>query len=112
MSPKLSVILPGIRKDNWLKFYESITQSFNDAFEVVIVSPYDSLPAELRDLENITHIKDLGAPARCQQIALVNCTGEYVTWGADDGYFLPNKLTEAVQYWEDNATSPTEIVRC
>jgi hypothetical protein len=112
MNPKLSIILPGIRKDNWLKFYESVVDSFDGTFEVVIVSPYDRLPEELRDLKNIVHIKDLGAPARCQQIALVNCTGEFVTWGADDGYFLPNKLTEAVKYWEENAASPIDIVTC
>ena len=112
MNPKLSIILPGIRKNNWLKFYESVTKSFDDTFEIIIVSPYDQLPEEIRSLSGIIHIKDLGSPSRCQQIGLVSCTGEYVTWGADDGYFLPNKLTEAVKFWEDNATSSTDIVTC
>lgn len=110
-SPKLSVILPGIRKNNWLRFYESIQNSFAGEFEVVIVSPHE-LPEELTQFNNIKHILDSGSPARCQQIGLIHSTGEFVTWGADDGGFLPNKLTEAVEFWENNARSSIDIVTC
>ena len=111
MTPKLSVILPGIRKNNWLQFYESVQRSFDGEFEVIIISPYE-LPEELTKFKNIKHILDFGSPARCQQIGLTHCVGEFVTWGADDGYFLPNKLTEAVKFWEENTTSPIDIVTC
>ena len=89
--PELSVILPGIRKHNWLSFYKSIEHSFHKNFELIIISPYE-LPVELKKYNNIKHIFDHGSPARCQQIGLVNCSGRFITWGADDGIFLENKL--------------------
>lgn len=58
--PKLSVILPGIRSHNWGKFYKSVGRSFSDAFEIIIVSPYD-LPSELSGYGNIKHIIDYGS---------------------------------------------------
>jgi len=111
MDIKLSIILPGIRVHNWEKFYNSILSSFNGKFELVIVSPYE-LPDSFKKYDNIKHIIDFGCPSRCQQIALANCEGEFITWGADDGWFLENGLTEAVDFWEQNATSVKDIVTC
>ena len=112
MAPKLSVILPGIRKSNWPAFYKSVQGSFNDTFEIVIVTPHKELPEELQQYDNIKHIVDKGSPARCQQIGLVHSEGEFVTWGADDGVFLKNKLTEIMDFWNKNATEETDIVTC
>ena len=108
---KLSIILPGIRTANWLSFYDSIVKSFSDSFEVIIVSPY-GLPKELEQYDNIKIIKDLGSPSRCQQIGLVHCEGEFVTWGADDGVFHDGMLDEALSLWEKEATSDKDIVTC
>tara|TARA_B100000214_G_scaffold369983_1_gene343933 strand:+ start:1541 stop:2335 length:795 start_codon:yes stop_codon:yes gene_type:complete len=109
--PKLSVILPGIRVRNWENFYDKLESSFNGEFELIIISPYN-LPESLQVEDDVIHIQDWGSPARCQQIGLVNATGEYVTWGADDGYFLDDKLTEAVDLLEKSATSKKDIVTC
>jgi len=109
--PKLSVILPGIRAPNWLSFYDRLEDSFDGDFELIVISPYD-LPNTLADAPDIMHIQDWGSPARCQQIGLAHATGEYVTWGADDGYFLEGKLTEAVKLLESSATSEKDIVTC
>ena len=111
MKPKLSVILPGIRVHNWHKLYKSVEDSFSGTFEVIIVSPYD-LPPELANYDNIKHIVDHGCPSRCQQIGLVNCSGEFVTWGADDGWFLQNSLDEAIKLWELSATCDKDVVTC
>jgi hypothetical protein len=111
MKCKLSIILPGIRTKNWRKFYNSVMDSFSDSFEIIIVSPYD-LPDDLKSLDNIKIIKDYGSPSRCQQIGLVHCEGEFVTWGADDGWFLNNSLDEALGFWANNATSDKDIVTC
>jgi len=111
MKTKLSVILPGIRIHNWKKFYQSVSNSFSDTFELIIVSPFE-LPEELKQFDNIKHIIDRGSPARCQQIALTHCKGEFVTWGADDGVFLKGKLDEAVKLWEENSTCDKDIVTC
>lgn len=109
--PKLSVILPGIRVGNWLGFYDKLEESFDADFELIIISPYE-LPDPLKLADDVKYIQDWGSPARCQQIGLANATGEYVTWGADDGYFLDGKLTEAVELLESSATSRKDIVTC
>jgi len=111
MSCKLSVILPGIRKANWEEFYKSVNRSFSDSFEIVIVSPYD-LPENLKNYDNIKIIKDFGSPSRCQQIGLMHSEGEFITWGADDGLFLNGKLTEILNFWEENAKSDKDVVTC
>ena len=112
MTPKLSVILPGIRKGNWPAFYKSVQNSFNDTFEVVIVTPHTELPEELQQYDNIKHIVDKGSPARCQQLGLVHSEGEFITWGADDGLFLKNKLSEIYAFWVENALTDTDVVTC
>jgi len=110
-NPKLSVILPGIRIKNWPRFCQSVRESFSGTYEIVIVSPYE-LPPELEGIDNIIHVVDKGSPARCQQIALTHCSGEFVTWGADDGVFLKGKLDRAIEFWEKNAACDKDIVTC
>jgi hypothetical protein len=91
----LSVLVPGIRTANWKKLYDSIKSAWSNDFEIIFVGPYD-LPQELTGFENVKYIKDCGNPIRCQQIALVNATGDYVTWAADDGVFLDGSLDIAL----------------
>lgn len=99
---QLSVILPGIRTKNWLRLYESIEKSFTGTWEIVFISPYD-LPEELKEYRNIKHIQDFGSPTRCQQLGLLQCEGDYIVWGADDGVFLPNALNIAFKKIEPNS---------
>ena len=86
---KLSVILPGIRPQNWQKLYDSIDKAINGRYswELVAIGPKST---------KLTHsykfIEDYGSPCHCQQRALLNCEGEYITWAADDGGFLPDAL--------------------
>ena len=89
---KLSVILPGIRPQNWQKLYDSIDKAVNRRYswELVAIGP------EGIDLNaysgSYKFIEDRGSPCHCQQRVLLTCAGEYVTWAADDGEFLPNAL--------------------
>jgi hypothetical protein len=96
---KLSCILPGIRPGNWLRLYESIKSSFSGEFELVIISPYD-LPKSVVNIPNIKAIKDYGTPVRCMDIGLENCSGDFITWAADDGYFIGKSLDMAVSSLE------------
>ena len=109
--PKLSIILPSIRTPNLLNFYQRLTESIAYSFELIIIGPYEP-PSELMENSEVKYIQDYGCPSRCQQIGLVNSTGEYVTWGADDGFFLKDKLTEAVDFLEENKTSYKDILTC
>ncbi len=87
---KLSIIMPGVRVQNWLEVYESIPNATTlpkEEYELVIVSPYD-LPSELQNIDNVRLIKDKGCPTRCHQLGLLYSKGEFVIWGADDGVML------------------------
>ena len=94
MKYQLTVLCPGIRTKNWLRLYESIGESFAHSWEIIFIGPY-GLPEELRDKPNVTWIEDWGSPIRCQQIGLLSAQGVFITWAADDGFFLPGALTIA-----------------
>lgn len=92
---RLSVLLSGIRTQNWLKLYESIGKSYtNKDWELVIVSPYE-LPIELKYKINIQWFQDWGNPCRCQQFALTKSQGDYINWAADDGWFTDCSMDKA-----------------
>lgn len=85
--PELSVILPSIRPERLVPFYESLCKSTVRQFELVIVSPY-ALPTELIEKRNVKYALDFGNPTRAQNIALNLCEGEIVTWQSDDAIMI------------------------
>lgn len=91
MSVELSVLVPGIRSHKWQALYDSIGESFSGSWEMVIIGPFEP-SEELMSKGNVIYIKDFGSPIRCQQIGLLQCNGEYVTWAADDGVYFPKSL--------------------
>lgn len=99
---QLSVLCPGIRTNNWLKLYDSISESFSGTFEIIFIGPY-KLPEELRNKGSVRYIYSLGSPIRCQQMGLLSSEGEYITWAADDGVFLPKSLDVAFSKIERNS---------
>jgi len=91
MRTKLSVLVPGIRTENWRKLYDSLTWATSVPWEIIFISPYE-LPAIFKRKTNVKWIQDWGSPIRCQQIGLNEAEGEFITWAADDGEFLENSL--------------------
>ncbi len=93
---KLSVIVPGIRPYNWSKLYYSVYHSFGLSerdFEVIFVGPEDIADGSDKEClqhKNVKYIRDWGSPARCMNIGLTFAVGQYITWAADDGVFLPD----------------------
>ena len=87
----LSVLVPGIRTHNWITLYNSIPTSTTRSWEMVFIGPYPP-PPELSDKPNVQFIQDHGTPIRCQQRGLTQANGEWITWAADDGYFLEGAL--------------------
>ncbi|MHA2279428.1 MAG: hypothetical protein ACXAC5_00855 [Promethearchaeota archaeon] len=87
---KLSIFIPGIRTENWMNVYNSVSgaTSMSD-YELIFIGPY-RLPSKMRGIENIRFIQDYGSPTRCNQLGLIHSKGEYVLWGADDGAFVSN----------------------
>lgn len=107
----LSVCLAAIRKDNWNRLYNSIVDSIGDyTFELIFCGPHEELPEELQDKENVRCIKDLGSPTRAQQISMQDAQGRYITWTADDGWFLPDGLSSCIKQLDDNPKEKKCIV--
>lgn len=99
MSVKLSVLVPSIRPNNLQKLYDSIKSSFSGAFEMIVASPYE-LPESLNNDNGVKLITTHRPPLAAQQQALIESTGEWITWAADDGYYLPGALDESFRLLE------------
>lgn len=91
MNYQLSVLVPGIRPDNWEALYKSILKSFSGMWEIIFIGPYP-LPERMLKYKNVRYIEDWGSPIRCQQRALYEAKGDWITWAADDGEFKTGKL--------------------
>lgn len=97
----ISLIVPGIRVNNWERLFETAINSINPYdFEMIFVGPYD-LPENLKNKENIKFFKDFGHPARCLMIGSTLAEGKYITWTSDDGFFLPNALAQCIELAEN-----------
>ncbi len=108
----LSVIIPGIRPEHWLRCYERIISagsSLNN-IEIIFVGPYD-LPNELKNHTNVRFIKDFGSPVRCQQIALGEAKGKYIATSADDAWHLDESINRVMDILYANDDYKT-IVTC
>lgn len=103
MTYDLTVLVPGIRPQNWWALFKSIEASTKRTFEMIVISPYD-LPKEFWNVNNVKAIKDYGSPIRCQQRGLTEAQGNWITWAADDGVFLPEMLDQAFDVIEDYKT--------
>lgn len=89
---KLSILVPGIRTQNWKALYDSVECKYE--WEMIFISPYP-LPEELKK-DNVVHIEDFGSPMRCQQIGLLKSIGKYISWAADDGSYRWKALENAI----------------
>lgn len=102
IKPLLSIMMPAIRPHNWVNLYKSIQESLeSNDFELIFVAPC-MVPEELEYVPNIKLIKDFGSPNRAFQLAMNLVEGQYVTWGADDGTYVPGQLKKVIQYHKDN----------
>jgi len=99
----ITVLVPGIRPNNWKKLYKSCVKAIGERFEIIFISPY-KVPGEIKDYPGIKHIQDLGTPIKCQQRGLLEANGQYITWAADDGIYMPESLSKALSLIEDYKT--------
>lgn len=95
---ELSVLVAGIRPQNWKKLYDSLAASFSEPWEIIFVGPYPP-GSDCRGLPNLVWKEDWGSPMRAQQIALTLAQGRNISWVADDGVFLPKALDVAFDFW-------------
>lgn len=89
--PVLSIILPSIRNYNWNKVIDSIENNCKCSWELIICGPFPN-----QQTNNIKIIEDFGSPTRASQIAATLAEGKIITWTADDGVYINDGLTKAV----------------
>jgi hypothetical protein len=92
---KLSVIVPSIRMFGLPALYESIMDSFEGDFEMIVAGPHPIL-WPLSGCKNIKVILTKRSPNAAQQEAFCHATGEYISFASDDGQYLPGALDEAI----------------
>jgi hypothetical protein len=95
MKPVLSILMPAIRQYNWDKIYDSITESTNRPFELIIVGP-TCLTEKLANKSNVKYLKDFGHPNRCWNLAMLLAEGQYTTWMSDDGFYQTGVLDKVI----------------
>lgn len=105
MKYDLSIVLPGIRPQNWENLYNSAVRSIGTyKFEMIAIGPYD--PSEsLKTKENFKFLKDFGSPSRCVQIGSTLAESRYMCWMSDDGSYQPQALGHCIQMFDDQLSS-------
>ena len=107
----ISICLAAIRKENWNRLHNSIVNSIGEySFELIFCGPHKDLPEELEKLDNVRCIQDFGPPTRAQQISMRDATGRYITWTADDGWFLDGGLEKCIKQLDEVPTEKKCIV--
>lgn len=110
--PKLSIILPAIRRDRWVNLYNSLLGSCTKyPFELIIVGPY-APPPEFDSVVSVKYVKDFGSPTRCSNIGAMLVEGEIVTWTSDDATYFPNSIDQAIDHFESLEKHPKNVVLC
>lgn len=93
----ISILMPGIRPQNWERAYDSARKATKKSFELIIVSPY-SLPESLQNKRNVKYIKDFGSPMRCYQIGSLLCEGRIIfPTMADDAVFIEDSIDKNLE---------------
>lgn len=88
----LSILVPGIRNENWEALYEHSTWGCKRyKYEMIFCGPY-ALPPALQDVKNVKYIKDFGSPARALHLASLVAEGRFMTWFADDAHVYPDSV--------------------
>lgn len=93
---KLSIILPSIRIQNIPRLLNSIYNAYEGKIELIVVGPYAPIVHA-----DIKWIQSWRSPNACQQQGLLEATGEYITFAADDGMFISSALDEALDLIND-----------
>ena len=108
MNPKISIIAPAHRPQNWMNLYKSIGE--NDVeFELVFVGPNQP---DYRLPNNFRFIRSLVKPTQCLEIALRNTTADLVMNMADDCTFKRSRPLDRLYETYKNYNNDKIILSC
>ena len=110
--PELSIIMPGIRPDNWDRAYESACKASKADFELIIISPYP-LTKLLQGRSNVKYIKDFGSPTRATCMGSLLAEGKYIfPTMADDAVFIPDSIDKNLEILKLMGDEIKNVVVC
>ncbi len=97
LKPELSIIMPGIRPQNWERAYNSAYNTNKTNFELIIISPF--VPSQyLLDHTNVKFIRDFGSPTRATCIGSLLAEGKYIfPTMADDAVFIDGAIDKNLE---------------
>ena len=97
----LSIIVPSVRPDRQIDFYESVSKNcLRYKYEIIFVGPTLSVFLNER-CPDIKFVRDFGCPSRCMNIGAAVAEGKYITWSADDGIHENNGFDKALDILEE-----------
>lgn len=89
----LSIIVPGIRPENWKKLLEDLPLCCgNLKYEVIFAGPY--FCDDLKDTRHV-FVRDFGSPSHSFAKAASLANGRYICQCSDDGIYFENGLQKA-----------------
>lgn len=96
----VSIILPSIRPQYLVQFYNSILLACKKyTFEIVIPTPFD-VPDEIKCKSNVKIIRTYTTPTVAKQIGILHCNAEYLYNTTDDGFILPDSIDKALDMFK------------
>jgi hypothetical protein len=98
--PKLSLIIPSIRPENWISLVADMKYSCQSYdYEIIFVGPYLP-PKELETDTQVRYVRDFGCPSRALQIGASLAEGKYLAWCSDDCRIEPNGFDSAIELFD------------
>jgi len=92
----LSVVIAGIRPQNWKAVYNSLLFSCkNYTFELIFVGPFKPPRGLIKD-DTIKFIQDFGAVSRASQIGADAASGKLVFFTTDDVIFIRDAIDTVI----------------
>lgn len=93
---ELSIIVPGIRSDQWDTLWEHCKFACKRFKYEMIFSGPNPLTPNLQKDYNVKYIKSLGTPTRAMHMAMLLAEGRFATWIADDAHLYPDSIDLAI----------------
>ncbi len=110
MTYDLTILIPGIRTDLWMKVYKSAQLACTKkSWEIVFVGPYPP-PETMSMFNNVQFINSFSSPIACRQMGLLNARGDWICYAADDVEFCPGAFDVAFSIINENQNNPRTVV--
>ncbi len=106
----LTILIPGIRTELWMKVYRSAEAACTTkSWEIVFVGPTPP-PETMSMFNNVKYIPSFSSPIACRQMGLIQSEGDWICYAADDVTFLPNSLDRAFAHLESKEMDYKTVV--